>query len=45
MNQIERCASMVALICCALLPTMATSKGAPSGRELILKDSAPAWRG
>lgn len=45
MNQIKRCASIAALICSALLPTMALSKGAPLGRALVLKDSAPAWRG
>lgn len=45
MNHITRYASMAALVCCALLPVMAAAKDTPSGRPLVLKDSAPAWRG
>lgn len=45
MNQIKRCASIAALICCALLPALASSEGGSPDRALIHKDSAPAWRG
>ena len=45
MNQIKRCTSIAALICCALLPALASSEGGSPDRALIHKSSAPAWRG
>jgi hypothetical protein len=45
MNHVKQYASIAALILSALLPTWVLSEGGPSGRALVLKNSAPAFRG